>query len=195
MALTLCEELIADNITKDCTNPIFEGLESIGYIMNKKDLDSGSVTLDASNSHIVKAMTLLSPAKAFKIYNPTKNPFDGTASNMAEGDLSNKNDNVLQFLVLDDGPKVAKDVIDPLTNGEFVAVVANKHQNATGDNKFQIFGLDKGLRMTARTRNLTTGEQDGGHLVTMTEAGAPRYGVYFFDTDVATSRAALEALC
>lgn len=195
MALTICEALLADNIAKDCASPIYEGLEDTAYIINKKDWDAGSITVDANNKHIIKGVALVSPAKAFKIYSPTKVPMDGTASNMAEGDISNKNDNTVQFVILNDGPAMAKDVIDPLTNGEFVVIVANKHQNATGDNKFQIFGNQKGLKMTARARTLTTGEQEGGHLVTLTETGAPEYGFYFFDTDVATSRAALEALC
>ena len=85
--------------------------------------------------------------------------------------------------------------IDPLANGEFVVVVAHKWENTTGNNKFQIFGLHTGLKQTAGTAAYTAQDADGGISVTLTETGAPMYGMYFFDTDVATSRAALEALC
>lgn len=193
MALTLCSKLIADNIGVDCDNPIFEGLENIAYIINKSDI--ASITYSGTNKHIVTALALTSPAKAFKVYNPVKTPMDGTQSALAEGDVNNKFDNTVQFLVLNDGPDVAKDVIDPLANGEFIVVVANKWENTNGDNKFQIFGLHQGLKATAIQRGNTTADQNGGHLVTLTETGAPTYGMYFFDTDIATSRAALEALC
>ena len=193
MALTLCPKLIADNISINCDKPIFTGLEPVAYIINKEDISS--ITYDANNKHIVKAITLTSPAKAYKIYNPFKSPMNGTQTSLNAGDVSNKFDNAVGFIVPDDGPGVAKDIIDPLANGEFVVIVANKWENTATDNKFQIYGMHRGLRATALDNGKYAEETDGGHAVTLTETGAPSYGYYFFDTDVATSRAALEALC
>lgn len=193
MALTLCPKLVADNIAASCDKPIFPGLENIAYIINKEDI--ASITYDTTNPHIVKAIALAAGAKAYKIYNPVKTPLSGTQAAFAEGDVTNKIDNTLQCIVLDDGPAVAKDVIDGLMNGEFVVVFAHKWENTAMNNKFQIFGLHTGLKMTAGTAAYTAGDGDGGMVVTLTETGAPTYGMYFFDTDIATSRSALEALC
>lgn len=193
MALTLCPKLVADNIAANCEKPIYPGLENLAYIINKEDI--ASVTYSGTNPHIVTAIALNTGVKAFKIYNPVKTPLDGTQSAFAEGDVTNKVDNTLQFIVLDDGPKSAKDIVDGLLNGEFVVVFAHKWENTATDNKFQIFGLHTGLKMTAGTAAYTAADGDGGMVVTLTETGATTYGMYFFDTDIATSRAALEALC
>lgn len=193
MPLTLCPKLIADNISINCNNPIYAGLENVAYIINKADI--ASVTYSGTNPHIVTAISLTSPATAFKIYNPFKSPLNGTQSTMAEGTNANKFDNAVSFVVPDDGPAVARDIIDQLANGEFVVIFANKWENATGDNKFQIYGLHKGLRASAMENGKYSEDTDGGHAVTLTESGVSSYGYYFFDTDVATSRTSLEALC
>lgn len=193
MPLTLCPKLVSDNIAANCDNPIYEGMEEIGYLINFQDL--ASVAYDANNSHIVTGITLATGMKAYKVYDVSKVPMDGTQSAFAEGDVTNKIDNTVQFRLLDDGPAVAKNVIDGLLNGKFIFIGANVWENANGDNKFQIFGLQKGLKMTGLTRANTTADNNGGHLVTLTETGAPSYGYYIFDTDVTTTRAALEALC
>lgn len=193
MPLTLCPKLIADNISVNCDKPIFNGLENVAYIINKEDIDS--IVHDAANDHIVKGITLKASAKAYKIYNPFKSPMNGTQSTLNAGDVSNKFDNAVGFIVPDDGPAIAKNIIDPLANGEFVVIVANKWENTNSDNKFQIYGLHRGLRATALENGKYSEETDGGHAVTLTETAAPSYGYYFFDTDVATSRSALEALC
>lgn len=193
MAFTPCQKLIAGDIQGNCAKPIFSGLETIAYIINKSDI--ASVAYSASNPHIVTGITLTSPAKAYHVENTTKQPFNGAQSALAEGDVSNKFDNTFACIVPDDGPLVARDIIDQLANGEFVAIFANKWENTAGDNKFQIYGLHKGLRATAIESGKYSEETDGGHAVTLVEAGAPSYGYYFFDTDITTSRAALEALC
>lgn len=193
MPLTICPALVADNITCNCTNPIFTGLEEIGYIINKRDI--ASWTVDTNNDHIMKAVALLTGKKAYKIYNPTKTPFTGAKTTMVEGAVRNKFDKVVPFILPNDGPGVAKDIVDQLANGEFVVILANKWENTTPNNKFEIYGKDKGMRATAIENDKYSEDTDGGWSIELTESATPISAYYLYDTDVATTRTALENLC
>lgn len=186
----LCTKLIAADIEQNCTNPIFAGLEMIGYIINKSEI--ASIT---KSDNKVSAIALATGKTAFHIYNDGKQPFNGTKTTMAEGTISNKFTNEVSFVVADDGPAVQKDIIEKLANGEFVVIVENKWHNAVTDNTFQIYGLQKGLRASAIENDKYSADTDGGWEITLTEEGVPQSAIYFFDTDVATSRTALETLC
>lgn len=168
-------------------------MEEIGYIINRSDIVSW--TFSGTNPHIASAVSLKTGAKAYKIYNPTKTPFTGAKITMVEGSIQNKFDKVVPFIIPNDGPSVAKDVIQKLANGEFVVILANKWENTTPDNKFEVYGLEKGMRASAIENDKYSEDTDGGWSVELTESGAPISAYYFYDTDVATTRTKLEGYC
>lgn len=193
MAITLCTHLVTGDIVPSCSNPIYTGLEEIGYIINKSDIASYTMS-----GNVVSAIALASGKKAFKIYNPGKTPFTGTQKAMVEGKVSNKFTKTVSFVLPSIGPK-ACDTVDGLANGEFVIILASKF-NGDGtadpdDCKFEIFGWHKGLKATATDNDMYSEDTDGGWAITMTEESVPMSGVYFYDSSEATSRSALEALC
>ena len=193
MPLTICPALLADNIAGNCTNPIYTGLEEIGYIINRSDIDSWTAL--ATNDHIFTAVALATGKKAYKIYNPAKQPFNGSKVAMVEGSIRNKFDKTVASVLPNDGPEVAKDIVENLANGDFVVILANKWENTTPNNKFEIFGKEKGLRASSIENDKYSDDTDGGWKIEMTESGSPIAAEYFYDTDVATTRTALEALC
>lgn len=182
--------MIAGDITTDCSNPMFNGVEEIGYIMNKSEIASFTQT-----GNVISALTLASGKHAYKIYNPGKTPFTGTNKSMVEGAVSNKFTKTVNFVVPAIGPDVCANIIDVLANGEFVIVLASKYNNASGNAKYEVFGWNKGMKASAQDNDLYSEETDGGWAVTMVEENVPNSGIYFFTTDEATTKAALEALC
>lgn len=190
MPITLCEHLISDNVSYQCDNPIFTGLEPVGYLCNKSDIAS----FTKANS-IVSAITMKTGKKMYKIYAPGKTPFNGTTTTFVEGKTLNKFDKTVAFVVLENGPSVVESVIEPLANGSFVAVIENSWASTNGNSKFEIFGLDKGLKASEVSNDKYGEDADGGWNVTMVESGTPNPATFVFDTDIDTTRALLEGLC
>lgn len=192
--MALCEFLIAADVALDCDNPIFAGLEQTGYIINKSDIASFTKA-----GGIVSALTLADGAKAYHIYQAGKQPFNGTTTDMQEGDIMNTMNKTVAFMVLENSPSVSENIIKPLLNGEFVVVVENKYKDDDKQNAFEVFGLDKGCRANAVSQNKY--ENMAAWSVTMVESETPNPSTFFWvesssasTTDYAATKAALEAL-
>lgn len=185
--MAICEHLIKSDVVANCSNPIFAGLEPLGYIMNRADIDSFTEA-----DGVVSTITLKTGKKAYHIQQMGSQPFNGTNTEMQSGDFMNTFNKVASFIILDNGSKVSTDIIDPMSNGEFVIVLENKYKNATGE-AFEVVGLDRGARATAITRNMY--ENNAGWQCELTESEVSNSAKFFFNTDAATTRAALEALC
>lgn len=185
--MAVCTYLISKEIQPDCSSPIFEGLETIGYIINKDDIKS---VTEASG--VVSALSLKTGTKAFTIQQLGKQPFNGTGTEIAEGDYMNRFNRKVAFVILDNSPDISEKIVTPMANGEFVVIVENKYKDASKKNAFEIYGLDKGARASAISQ--TKYENMAGWSVELTEENTPNSGKFFWDTDYDTSKADLEAL-
>lgn len=183
----LCEYLISNDITTNCSNPIYAGLEPLGYIINRADIKS---VVEADG--IVSSLVLETGKKAFRIQQMGQQPFNGTSSEMQEGDVMNTFNKVVGFIILDNGPTIAEDVIRPMANGEFVIIIENKYRVDASKNAFEIIGLDKGAKATAITQNKY--ENNAGWQCELTESETPNASKFVWDTDYDTTKAMLEAL-
>lgn len=196
---TNCNDLIAMSIESDiCDSPIVKGVGRKGVIVNFEDIDKAAVLMDASSKSIIRQLTLKTGKKGYAIECATKNPFEGTQTTFAEGAIRNKFNHDVVFKILDDGPDVREGIVDKLANGKFVIVIENEYKGEaktkSGSAAFQIFGYHQGLQASAMTSDKYNEDTDGGWDVTMSETGAPKSGMYLFDTDYATSAALVEAL-
>lgn len=184
-----CLGSLAANIDKDCDNPRVTGYESIAIIINREDIDWASITTDSTNKRIIKTLSLVSGAgiKPYVIYNPRPNPspFNGTQTEYSQD--NNNYSKILQFYFEGIGAGASMDVVEPLKNGSYVAILQRKDHR--GDGSFQILGYESGLVATAQVLN----EETGYWLMTMgtNESSAE---VSFFNTDYATTKAAFDAL-
>lgn len=185
-----CEKSIAADIQQDCTNPIYTGHEPVGYIINRKDIDTITRT-----GNVISAITLKTGKHAHHIYQDNKNPFNGSTTAFAEGTVTNKVNKTAAFVVLNDGPDVCEDIIDPALNGEFVVILGRKWSADDGEGKFRVIGSETGARCTACEGNPDSADTDGGWSITLTETNAPSSGVFFFSTSITATITALEALC
>ena len=192
----ICKELINACIAANCENPLYAGVDGLGYIANFSDIES--VTYDQTNPSIVTGITMAldsqSNSKCFyTIQQPGNQPFTGSQIEMTEGTYGNKFNNTVNFAVIDNGPHVTNDIIDKLANGKFVVILKNDYTGENGKAKYQIYGLKKGLKAASITRELY-GDNESAWICSMTEENAPKSGLFFYVTDEATTDTAIDAL-
>lgn len=189
-----CDYKLAQNIGASCDNPQVQGLKNKGYLMNYDDIDFDSIQRDESNSLIITALTMLKGTKAYSAYVPGKTPFTGTKSEMQTGTFRNTFNKTASIVVLDSGPDVAKNIIDNLANGKFVFIMENKYQGDEKKNTFEIYGLEQGMTASEITNEKYSEDTNGGWAVTLVEEQAPTSGIFMFNTDITTTRTALDSL-
>lgn len=184
MAINLCDSLLANDIQGfNCDNPMIKGVENIGVLINRSDINLASVTKDAA-THEITALPLVSGKKGYQIVQGGNTPFSGSQQEMVVGTYQNTITNTFQFAILNSGQTTAA-IVDALMNGVFVGVLTNKYA-ATGEFKHQVYGLDAGLRASAMVRELYNDDTLAGWLVTMTEEGAGLSAWYVDDELYAT---------
>ena len=186
-----CDFKIAKSIEFDCANMSEKGIEKVGYIVNYADVLKASC---GRTGNIITSLALASGAKGYKIIVPEGTPFNGTLIEAVVGTYKTKWNKTVAFVVLDSGPDVTKDIIDKLANGKFVIVLENVFAGTGSKNKFEVYGFEQGLKLTAGTRDLNSDDTDGGWSVTLQEQNAPSSGLFLFATDESTTRALLAAL-
>lgn len=207
--MSFCDGLINQGIEPGCDDIVVMGIEANGVIINRSDIDFSSVTPEPDTGtdpnvipgrkNVFKDFTLKSQKKGFPIYVPTKQPFNGTATNLEEGTNRNSFTNTLGFVILDNGPDVCDKIIDGLANGEFVVIFENKFKNVNkegtpGDSTFQIMGWYQGLKATELSCDKYSEDTEGGWNVVLTESRSPKSGLFLFNTDIETTRTQIQTL-
>lgn len=194
MATESCDYKLAADLAANCESSSVAGLKNHGYIINYDDIDFDSCARDTSNPCILTTLVLKKGKKAYRMYVPGKTPFSGTNKAMAASTYRNKFTKTLGLVILDNGPDVVNDIINPLANGSFVAILENKYGGKDGKNTFEVYGYEQGLSATALGDDKYSEETDGGWSATLEETGAPSAGLYLFNDSVATTRAAIASL-
>lgn len=200
MAFTnLCEKLIEADIKPSCDNPIVTGVEPIGVIINRADIDMANIVYNGTRKTVVEDLPLNVGKKGYAISIPSNTPFAGTDTNLVAGTNSNKFTSNVGFVILNNDPDVTEKVIKGLANGEFVVVIQNKYNNkdkalTPSDSVHEIYGLEKGLKASAMGNDKYSADTDGGWSVVLTETEHPTPAYWFYDTDLATTETKFEAL-
>lgn len=194
MATESCDYKLAADLVADCEQTSIMGLRNTGYIINTDDIDFDSCERDDDNPCIIKTLALTTGARAYRVYVPGKTPFTGTTKEIATGTYRNKFTKSVSLVILDNGPDVVNDIINPLANGSFVVILENKYTGADGKNTFEIYGYEQGMTATALTDEKYSEDTDGGWAATLEESDALYAGLFLYNTDLSTTRAALESL-
>ena len=87
----------------------------------------------------------------------------------------------LVIAVINNDRDVAGNFVDPLINGEFVAIVERKDKGTDNNSAFEILGFHNGLTLTALAED-ANGDYYNGGLYTLTETGAPVSRLYLGET-------------
>ena len=192
-----CDFKLAGNISPNCDNPMIKGLGNTAYLINYDDIDFDSCTFDATRKNLLKTLVLKTGTRGYLV-KQIRDSFTGTASTAVVGTFRTNWDNSLAFKWFDADADVNESVIN-LANGKFVAVVENSFKNTAkattpGDSVFQVYGFDAGLRLATGVRDVFNADLNGGWDFLLTETGSPRPALYWFNTSLATTRAAFEAI-
>lgn len=194
MATESCDYKLAADLVANCESSSVAGLKNNGYIINFDDVDFESTTRDKDNPAILKAIVMQTGKKAHRIFVPGKTPFSGTNKAMADGTYRKKFTKTVNVVILDNGPDVVKDIINPLANGRFIIILENKYGGKDGKNTFEVYGFEQGLSATALSDEKYSEETDGGWAATLEESGATSAGIFLFNESVSATRTALASL-
>jgi len=195
----LCSDLLSKDITPSCDNPIINGVEATGVIVNREDIDFANVVYNGTRKNVVESLPLKVGKKGYAISIPSNSPFAGTNTVLATGTNSNKFNSNVGFVVLNNDPDVSSKIIDGLANGTFVVVLQNKYNNkdkatTPSDSVHQIYGMERGLKATQIENDKYSADTDGGYSVVLTEENHPTAAIWLYDTSLAVTTAAFEAL-
>lgn len=196
--LNYCDSLLESSIQPNCEDPIVKGIEANGLIINRKEIDFGKVEFKAGSKNVIKDLKLVDGAQAYKIHVPTSAPFTGTTTTLEEGTNRKTFTNSVGFVILDNGPEVTQ-VIDSLSNGEFVIVYENKYKglqkgDKSGDTAFQIVGYYQGLKAATLENDKYSDDTEGGWNVVLTETKAPKSALFYSTGSYADTKIAFGKL-
>ena len=168
-------------------------------IINRADIDFGTTAFNSTRKNVIETLALKAGKKAYEVVMTGNTPFTGTNTALAAGTYRNTFTNMVNLVVLDNGPDVCENVIDGLANGEFVVVLENKFkalnkESTPGDSAFQVYGWYQGLKAAEMSNDKYSEETDGGWLVSLQETKSPKSGVFLFKTDYDTTAAAVNTL-
>lgn len=194
MTTQSCDYKLAADMMANCENPSTKGLRNYGWIINYDDIDLESCVRDENNPNILTTLVLQSGKKAHRMYVPGKTPYTGTNKALTNGTYRKTFTKGVNLVILDNGPDVVKDIINPLANGQFVVILENKFAGKDGKNTFEVYGFEQGLTATALSDDKYSEDTDGGWSATLEETGAPSAGIYLFNQTVAATRTALASL-
>ena len=191
-ATNYCQALIDANIEPTCED-LASGYEKTGVIINREDIDFATSVFSATDPNTLTALTLKSGKKGFKIVDESLNPFAGSTTKGVAGTYTNSFDKAVHFRTTSDTPEVAK-VIDEIAKGEFVFVLQKKQRNG-GKSEFEVIGFENGCRADAGniTNEPASDDGDAWNAVAI-EKAARKSKIFLFNTDAATTEAAVAAL-
>ena len=185
-----CVDLIQQGYQKDCAREPKKGFGREAILINYEDVDWANVVVGA-DANIITTLPLKSGKVGYSIVQ-FKDPYNGSNKSFHEGTYFNSWDKTFAFALLTRDQKQSLNLIDPLTNGKFIAIMRNEDGGSDGKATFEIKGFHNGLKLTAGDEN-PYGDTYGGMLLTATEAEAGRSAMYLFNTDVATTEAAVQS--
>jgi len=195
--MSQCDQILKNSIKDNCKEPLVEGLEKVGIIINKADIDLTATVYDATCPNLITDLTLKSGKSAYEIYQ-RNNAFTGTNSTAVVGTYRNSTTHLVNFVVFDNGPEVANSIIDPLFNGDFVIILENKYKKLTdtreGSSAFQVYGMHNGMRLNAAIQEKYSEETGSGWNITMEEVRAPKSAMFIWKEGYDETKALVQGM-
>lgn len=193
-----CDNLIKMNIERNCADPLAMGYEKKGILINRDDVDFGSVTFDEANGNIITELALKAGKKGFYVSQNGSKPFNGTTKTIEVSEtLGASVTSAVHIVLPDHSPAIIEGVLDPVLNGEFLFISFNKHKglnNAQGASAFEVHGFYQGLTISEGSRDAYSEETGGGWAFTLTETKAPKAGLFLFSGSYTATEAMVNSL-
>ena len=195
----VCDDILKKDISPSCDDPVVQGLEQEGVIMNRADVDFAATVFNATRKNVIETLAMKEKKKAYKVVVPGKTPFTGPTTALATGTYRNSFTNTITLVILANDPDVCADIVDGLANGSYVVVLENKYKGLQkeenpGDAAFQVFGYYQGLTATTIENNKYSEETEGGWSVTLEEQKVPKSALFLFKTSYEATKTAIGTL-
>lgn len=175
--MSYCDGIISKAISDfGCGTPAAKGIERVGWLINRADIDFASVAFSETKKNVLTALPLKSGKKAYTVTQKGNTPFTGTKSSAVVGTYGTTVDNSVTIALLNNDAETA-DVVDSLLQGEFVFIAEYKDKGSDRASAFRLFGFYNGLLASACEHD-PYGDAYAGAVVTLTESGAPQYALY-----------------
>ena len=182
MAQNICNGLIAQGLPQgDCATLPVKGYERLAILINREDIDFTNVEMSVTHANVVTALGLKEGKIGYEVHQMGSAPFTGTSATLESNDYYKSVTKNLVIAVIHNDRDVYGKFVDPMLNGEFVAIVERKDKGANKSSAFEIIGFHNGLTLTALEEN-ANGDYYGGGLYTLTETGAPLSRMYLGET-------------
>jgi hypothetical protein len=184
-----CLENISKGIVSKCTTQPVAGLESVAYIINRKDI--AVATPDNTVASKITDLSLKPTKKAYKLEGVKKN-INGGFDSVIAIDRATRYIHKCNFPIFEgDAASAANaDALDDL-----VIIVETKEKYDGGDGTFNILGLKNGLYKSAYSR--VYNDADGVRTIelsSMEGEGEEHSQWTLLDTDYLTTKALVEGL-
>ena len=176
--MSACDGLIKQGLPKgDCAKLPVKGNERRAVLINREDIDFSAVETSETYANVITALGLKAGKTGYEVYQMGSAPFTGTNAALESNDYFKSVTKNLVIAVINNDRDVSGNFVDPLLNGEFVAIVERKDKGADKNSAFEIIGYHNGLTLTALDEN-ANGDYYNGGLYTLTETGAPVSRLY-----------------
>lgn len=182
MANSICNGLIAQGLPQgDCATLPVKGYERLAILINREDIDFANVEMSETHANVVTALGLKDGKTGYEVHQMGSAPFTGTSATLESNDYYKSVTKTFVVAVIHNDRDVYGKFVDPMINGEFVAIVERKDKGKDKASAFEIIGFHNGLTLTALEEN-ANGDYYGGGLYTLTETGAPVSRMYLGET-------------
>ena len=81
----VCDDILKKDIVPSCDDPVVQGLEQEGVIMNRADVDFAATVFNSTKKNVIETLAMKTGKKAYKVVVPGKNPFTGTKTSLVAG--------------------------------------------------------------------------------------------------------------
>lgn len=171
----VCDTVLAGDIKSPCT--VKKGMKRTAKLINRSQITN----LNAVNNAAIKitkllsAITLKQGGKALKVVVPGDRPFEGLAQNLEVGTYDKTFTTDIPIVILGNDEATAMQ-IKQLANGTFVLVVENNDYTGTDTGRYQVYGWECGLKISAATRE--PNGDNPGWAITLHEEGATEAAIF-----------------
>ncbi len=189
MATANCTTTLERNIMNDCTEPHAKGVEKTFYFISRNAIDWGRSTRDG---FIISSIVATATGRGYKVRNPM-NAIPAITITDDNPDVDASWTKSLPVYLLADSPENAAAILG-LKQDEYVCIYENKEKGESGKQAFGVIGWEQGAKGVDLNLDKSS-DTGGGWAGTIVETGAPTPNIFFWETDYATTKAALESLC
>lgn len=188
MAVQTCTTTLGRDILNDCNEPHAKGVEKWFYFISRDAIDWDKSTRE---NFKITNLVALTGKRGYKVRNPSNETPAITITDQNPS-IDTAWDKVLPVTLLADSPENAAAIMG-LKQDKYVCIYENMEKGDAGKQAFVVIGWEQGA--TGVDLNMDKSGDTGGWTGNITETGAPTSQLFFYKTDYATTKAALESLC